>query len=35
MVFKFKSFVLVCLMCEIGFKLKQLDETINILGIMS
>ena len=32
MVFKFKSFVVVRLMSKVGFKWKQLDKRINILG---
>ena len=32
MVFKFKSFVVVRLMCKVRFKWKQLDKRINILG---
>ena len=34
MVYKFKSFVVVRLMSKVGFKLKQLDKRINILGII-
>ena len=34
MVYKFKSFVVVRLSCKVGFKLKQLDNRINILGII-
>ena len=34
MVYKFKSCVVVRMMCKVGFKLKQVDKRINILGIM-
>ena len=34
LVFKFKSFVVARLMCKVGFKWKQLDKRINILGII-